>query len=173
MNIEIREPRPWSETFVQTALRIGVGLTIILHGVVGLIELRAVSQLSGSHLSVMNALSIAELYATQLLWIGGELLAGCGLILGFMTRLSAFAVAGFAILRISLAYIDHGLSAYQFAVYESSFLLLATALFLFVMGGGSFSVDFGLRERARIKAIQKDDIWLQPPYVTASNTPRN
>ncbi len=173
MNIEIREPRPWNETFVQTALRIGVGLIIILHGVVRLMELPAVRQLSGSDLSVMNALNIAELYTTQLLWIGGELLAGCGLILGFMTRLSALAVIGFAALRIGLAYVDHGLSVYQFAVYESSFLLLATALFILVMGGGSFSVDFGLRERARIRAIQKDDIWLQPPYVTASNTPRN
>lgn len=171
MNVEFSEPRPRSETFIQTALRMGFGLLIILHGVAGLMALPVISQLLGSQFSLINASRIAETYALQLLWISGEILAGSGLILGFMTRLSALAVAGFAILRIGLAYADHGFSMAQFAAYESAFLLFAMAFFFLVMGGGSFSADYGLRERARIRAIQKDDIWLQPPYITASDTP--
>lgn len=174
MNIELREPRPRSETFVLTALRIGVGLLIVLHGVVRIIEPIANYQLLfGSRLSVMDESTIATLYVVHLLWIGGEFLAGCGLIFGLMTRLSAIAAAGFAIVQTYLAYLDYGLSLYQFAAYEPSLLLLVIALFFLVMGGGSFSADHGLHERARIRAIQRDDIWLQPPYISAPDTREN
>lgn len=173
MNVELREPRPRSETLVLTALRIGIGLMIIMHGVGRIIDPTTIYGLFSSQVSTMDDPTIVKLYITLLLYIGGEFLAGCGLILGFMTRLSALTVSGFATFQAYLAYLDYGLSVYQFAAYESSLLLFTTALFFLVMGGGSFSADFSLRERARIRAIQNDDIWLQPPYIPASGTPEN
>jgi hypothetical protein len=34
-----------------------------------------------------------------------------------------------------------------------------------IVGGGPLSLDTVLRERRRLKAIEKDAIWSQPPYV--------
>jgi hypothetical protein len=49
--------------------------------------------------------------------------------------------------------------------------LLASGAFYYLLAGpGPASLDVALRERARRKAIENDDIWLQHPYVSENGS---
>lgn len=158
--VEIHEPRPLGETVRHTALRAGVGGLLILHAAQRLEHVRIPNSLLQPHTWQLP-------YAWDLtvpvgLLIAVELLAGVGLVLGLFSRTSALAGSLLPALTMLAAV---GGPALSWAQLEASVLLCGVCLFLAAAGGGDFSADHALRERARRLAIMRDEIWSRPPYV--------
>jgi hypothetical protein len=95
-----------------------------------------------------------------------ELLAGFGLLIGRLTRVSAFAVLCDALAVIVMITMQHrGLEMLQ--ALESAALLGAASFYFLTAGSGVFSADTALRRRAQLKALRDDEIWQRPPYVAS------
>ena len=161
MRIEIHEPKPFAETLRHTLLRVGLGLWTGVHGFVRGLDGAPVLQVAEPAFWQEHAMELT------LWWGTAEFLVGLGLLLGLMTRFCAVGAAALALCAIAVIPWPPGAELWQGVVhYEGPALRLWVAFFLASAGGGDFSLDFALRERARRKAIQDDNIWLQPPYVS-------
>lgn len=113
----------------------------------------------------------AELVA--LAAIAAELFAAIALVFGWLTRFAAFLTFATTALALVALHLRHGLLEYP-ELAELPALMLAASFLLLWMRPGIFSVDHWLRRRARRRAIQRDQLWLQPPYVVGgreANTP--
>jgi len=157
--VAIHEPRPLGETVRHTALRAGVGGLVAFHAVQKLHHVHFPSGLFQAH---SWSLADWELTLPFGVVVAAELLCGVGLALGFLSRTSATLAALLAVLAMVASLGEAPISWEQF---EASLLLCGTCLYLAAAGGGDFSVDHGLRERARRLAIQRDEIWSRPTYV--------
>jgi uncharacterized membrane protein YphA (DoxX/SURF4 family) len=159
--IEIDEDSPRkSVTTAQTFLRVLVGLIVALHGAQLLMQL---DQLSAA-LTVRFGLAAADASSLAYAIAGIELAAGAGLVLGWFTRGSAFvlicssapALAGALRAPNPMTLVPR---------LELALMLIGVGVLFVMAGGGRLSLDWALRERRRRKAIQRDAIWSQPPYV--------
>jgi hypothetical protein len=92
------------------------------------------------------------------------LIGGLGLVFGLLTRVAALAVVSLLAVAIGAVHWNHGLFT-QNGGFEFPLVLLTGALFFLLAGPDSLSADTLLRRRARDRAIQRDEIWSQPPYV--------
>ena len=85
--------------------------------------------------------------------ICAEFLGGMGLIIGFLTRIAAFAIA--ANMVVAIATVHHAFGFFmnwngtqKGEGFEFHLLVLAIAAFLMIRGAGAFSVDHALSAKA-------------------------
>lgn len=155
--IEIEEPQPLSIVFGQAALRVVTGVIMAAHGWQKAIDLPAWQ-------AKVGAIGIPYPEIAAYLSIGAELVGGALLVLGLLTRASAIAVVVNLAVAIGTVHATKGLFA-QNGGFEFPLVLLVSALFVFLSGPDTLSADTLLRRRARDRAIQRDEIWSQPPYI--------
>lgn len=155
--IEIEEPQPAALSLSRALLRIVVGVIMTAHGWLKL------SDFSSWYDQVVKlGLPFPEIAAP--LAVAGELLGGLGLVFGLFTRLAAFGVACVMVVAIAKVHLPHGLLA-QNGGFEFPLVLLASALGILIAGPDPLCLDTLLRRRARHRAIARDQIWNQPPYI--------
>lgn len=155
--IEIEEPyQPVATTLGQTILRIALGVILAAHGWLKIMDYDAwqaqVAQLGIPMPEIMAPLALA-----------GELLGGLGLAFGLLTRLAAFGAFCVMAVAISTVHLKNGLFA-QDGGFEFPLILAAASIFFLAAGPGPVSLDTYLRRRSRVRAIQRDETWSQPPY---------
>jgi uncharacterized membrane protein YphA (DoxX/SURF4 family) len=162
--IEIHEPRPLAETLRYTALRVAVGGLIAFHGGQGLQRVGWSSALfDGQSWQPVPGWQVS---VPVVLFIVAELVAGTGLALGLFTRTSAVAAACLTAIAVMTTQAEYPSLLRSWEQYEADCLLFVLCLYVAAAGGGDFSADHRMRERARRLAIQRDEIWSRPPYVS-------
>ncbi|HEX4574926.1 MAG TPA: DoxX family protein [Gemmatimonadales bacterium] len=112
-------------------LRIGVGVTFLVHGVLKwpMWKAQPSAQLPAGLLSIIRLLSIAEP------------LGGVALLVGFLTQPAA---AGFVIVMLGAIRLKAGQMKKAFSGdggWEFDFVLLAAAIALVILGAGALSLD--------------------------------
>lgn len=115
-------------------LRIGVGGLMLFHGIYKLMH--GFGGIKGM---------LAEKGLPELLWIGafvGEVIAPLCILFGFFTRISALLVAVTMIFSIILAFgtAGFGIGDKGAPIVELNLLYLFSALALYCVGGGRFSL---------------------------------
>lgn len=146
-------------TFGQTLLRVVVGFVLVAHGAQKAIDL-------GAFQAALAVLRVPEPALIAPLAAGAELLGGIGLIFGLWSRLAAMVVLVATGLTVAMLAARQGLLDAPEAI-ELPVVLLAAALLFLLGGAGPVSADAVLRKRARRRAIERDEIWSRPPYVSA------
>jgi putative oxidoreductase len=163
-SIELPEDysQPARVTVAQTLLRITLGLILIGHGASRMVGLEAWQD------ELAERFSLLEPAAFAYTMVAIELLGGVLLMFGWLTRVGAFAlfcsVAGSVALEV--VRLPQGGHVLDHTVFELPLVLAVGALFFLLAGGGPGSLDVVLRDRARRKAIENDNIWLKHPYVS-------
>ena len=158
--IELSEdstPSP-SHTVGQTFLRAALGAVLLAHGVQRLLTFERWQDELASRFALLEPSTAAHVL------IGMELAGGVGLIFGWFTRLSSLALFGSACVAFALELARQG-GIVQPAGFELATLLGVTAFYFLLAGPGPASFDAWLRERARRRAIENDEMWLSYPYV--------
>lgn len=154
--IEIEEPAPVATTLAQTHLRVVLGIIMAAHGwqkVVGYDAWRSqVAELGVPLPEIAAPLAVAA-----------ECLGGLGLVFGLLTPIAALSVFGVLATAIATVHLQHGLFQ-EDGGFEHPLMAAAAALFVLAVGPGPISLDTWLRRRARVRAIQRDEIWTRPPY---------
>jgi len=169
--IEIDDnPPPQPVAFGMTWVRCVIGALLVAHGTKRVLEHAAFTAAVGRFFSEQQIdIDGVDLSALAYVLTGAELLTGLGLVLGWLTRLSSFALICASSLALALQCVrpDAWLvaSRLELARFELPILLLSAGLLFFFAGGGPISVDKALRERAKRNAILNDAIWQRPPYV--------
>lgn len=161
--IEIDEnPPALSITLSQTLLRALLGLILMAHGAQKLAQLDLLSHALVARFGLADGDARALAYAIA----GIASAAGVGLVIGWFTRLSAFALASASGLAFATEYARGGGVLAGQAGLELALVLIGAGILFVFAGGGPLSLDALLRERRRVKAIEKDAIWSQPPYTS-------
>jgi putative oxidoreductase len=158
MQIQLEDnPQALSVTSAQTLLRLVAGGAGLLHGTQKLLN-------PGPFTAELAKLAVPspELVVTAVFAL--ELGAGALLVLGWLTRMSAFVLYCDAMLSVALLYLEQRLAT-SLLPLEAAVLQGATCLFFLVVGSGPFGADYALKRRARLRAIAKDELWKRPPYV--------
>ena len=166
MRIEVDDVSPdKSIVFGQTLLRCVAGAILIVHGAQKLVHSGALSAwlITRFELADADASLIAYLLA------GVELAAGIGLVLGGLTRASAFVLAATSISVFASAYTRLGAILPGDSSFELASVLFAVSILLMATGGGQLSLDVALRRWRRRRAIEKDPTWSRPEYVTPAH----
>jgi putative oxidoreductase len=158
--IEIAEDavQPARVTFGQTLLRVVLGLIFAAHGVERLLAIDSFKDELALRFAMLEPGTVAH----ALLAI--ELFGGVFLMLGWFTRIGAFALLCSAAGSIWLEVMRQG-GFVDPRGFELPALLASGAFYYLLAGPGPASLDIALRERARRKAIENDDLWLSHPYV--------
>lgn len=125
-------------------LRLGLALVFFPHGAQNVLGWFGGKGLSGSTGFLHQALHIPMALAQAAVWT--ELLAPIALLLGFCTRLSAFALGITMAVAAWLVHLPHGLFMNWYGTqagegYEFHLLAIAGCLCLLFTGGGSLSLD--------------------------------
>lgn len=170
MRVEIQEPRPRSEMLMLAMLRGVLGALLIASASSAVVRLGGAAVLARSELWQLIGQGIAggEPQGIAAVIALVQLLAGAFLIVGHWTRASAILV------MISQSYMSAGLalSDADLSALTAPILVIAIASYLVVLGGGRYALDHLRRERRRLRAIQQDDVWLRPPYVSGNASAR-
>jgi len=117
-------------------LRVGIGATMLTHGIPKLQMLFA-----GGEIAFPDPIGIGAIW-TLILVVFAEVLCSALLILGFLTRLASIPL----IINMAVAFfVIHG--ADPFAKKELALLYLLVYLMIEVFGGGKFSLDRVIRKR--------------------------
>jgi uncharacterized membrane protein YphA (DoxX/SURF4 family) len=157
--IEIEEPQPASVVATHTLLRVVLGASVLLE-----VARRALHygswQQRIAQLGIGDASVDAPLLARSLLVLAS--LVGAGLVLGLFTRLCTLCVAAAAV--AFAAQLPVQLDTLFDPRFELACMVVASATYLFALGGGMFSLDTARRRRARRRAIERDPIWNRAPY---------
>jgi len=161
-----------SVVFGQTLLRGVIGAVLLGHGAAKWLDHEAFTQMLFAQLGqlgladadpILNLEDTGHVaYALSVV----EMVAGSGLILGWLTHLCAVILMSSSVLAAVFESLRVGASTY--AGYELPLVLLTAGAMLFLSGGGPASVDNALKQRARRRAILEDSIWGAPPYVSVS-----
>jgi putative oxidoreductase len=160
--IEIDEnPPALSITLSQTLLRWLLGLILVAYGVQKLTHLGTLSDALAARSGLAGADAQGLVYAIA----GIALAAGAGLILGWFTRFSAFVLVCANGLAFALELSRSKGAFVGQASLELPLVLISAGILFVFAGSGPLSMDAILRERRRLRAIEKDAIWSQPPYV--------
>jgi putative oxidoreductase len=132
--------RERATTIALTALRVGVGLIMTVHGWAKLSDIPGTAQ----------SFALLGLPAPQLLVylaIAGELLGGLGLAVGLLARIAALGPACTMLVAILTVHLKHGLLA-KGGGFEYPLLLLLVCGFFALNGPGRLSLDALLAKRA-------------------------
>lgn len=138
-------------------LRATLGVLVLGHGVQRLL---AYTTWQGE----LARLGVPYAELVALAAIAAELFAAIGLVFGWLTRLAAFLTLTTTALALVALHLRHGLAEYP-ELAELPALMLAASFLLVWIRPGMFSLDHWLHRRARRRAIQRDELWLRPPYV--------
>jgi putative oxidoreductase len=122
-----------------TALRVGVGAIVAVHGWAKLSDIAGTTQ-SFEHLGMP-----APQYLVYLA-IAGELLGGVGLAVGLLTRVAALGPVCTMLVAILTVHIGHGLMAKD-GGYEYPLVLLLVSAFFAFNGAGPVGLDALFRNR--------------------------
>jgi putative oxidoreductase len=133
MNRHRLDARASADAVTLTALRIGVGAILAVHGAMKLMDVPGTAQ-SFAHLGIPY-----PQYAVYLA-IAGELLGGLGLIVGLLTRVAAIGTLSAMAVAIVYAHLGHGLLA-QNGGFEYPLMLALVSLFFVSHGAGPISLD--------------------------------
>jgi uncharacterized membrane protein YphA (DoxX/SURF4 family) len=161
-------PAEPSLVFGQTLLRGALGAVLFGQGAAKWFDHAAFTQLLSTgldRLGLAGQMAIQDLDHVVHAISVVEMLAGVGLIFGWLTSLCAVTLMASSVLAAVFEYLRVQTSEY--IGYELPLVLLASGAVLFLTGGGPVSVDNGLKQRAIRKAIQEDAIWGRHPYVSA------
>ena len=163
--IEIPEDavQPARVTVGQTILRIVLGLILVSHGAERLLAIEAFQDELALRFAMLEPGNVAHALLAL------EVLGGVFLILGWFSRIGALALLCSAAGSIWLEVLRQG-GFMDPRGFELPALLASGAFYYLLAGPGPASLDVALRERARRKAIENDDIWLQHPYVSANGS---
>jgi uncharacterized membrane protein YphA (DoxX/SURF4 family) len=158
------EPPTMPVTLALATLRLVTGAVVAAHG------WRELNHLDNWQ-ATLSRLGVPSPDIAARIAVSAVLLLGLALALGWFTRLSALGplcVALFAIAGLQM----RGLPARD-GGFEYPLVLAAISIALFVTGGGRrLSLDRVQLDRARRKAMLRDERWQLPPYVAApTNTP--
>ncbi|MCX4240307.1 DoxX family protein [Paraliomyxa miuraensis] len=116
-----------------TALRVGVGSIMVVHGWLKLTDAAA-----WKDQVVQLGMPAPEL--TAWLAIAGELLGGAGLVVGLLTPLAGLGVLATMITAIATVHLGHGLLAKD-GGYEYPLTIALVAAFFIMRGAGPYSID--------------------------------
>jgi putative oxidoreductase len=142
-----------------TTLRLVAGVVVLAHGS------RAFDRID-DWTATLARLGVSSPETVAPVSVAGALFVGTALVLGWLTRLSALSLFCVSLLAVASLRV-HGLFAGD-GGFEYPLVLAAIAVVLFATGGGRrLSLDQLLLERARRKAILRDELWQHPPYVPA------
>jgi len=128
------------------ALRLAAGIIFTAHGAQKLFGAFGGYGLEGTG-QFMASIGLTPGYLMALLAGGAEFFGGLALIVGFLVRPSAAALAVAMLVAIFAVHIDKGLFIAQNG-YEFALSLFAMAVALVTSGGGRLSVDRALSQRA-------------------------
>jgi putative oxidoreductase len=129
-----------------TALRVGLGITMVVHGWSKLMNVPAWT-------NSVRDIGIPLPEASAWLAIAGELLGGAGLLVGLMTPVAGFGLLCVMLTAIFSVHIGHGLLAKNNG-FEFPMLIALVAAFFMARGAGPHSLDAAIvralaRRRAR------------------------
>ena len=125
-------------------LRVVLGVVFFAHGAQKLLGWFGGYGFSGTMGFFTNAMHIPAPFA--FLAIAAEFFGGLGLILGFLTRISAFGIAANMVVAIGLVHSGFGFfmnwsGTQKGEGFEYHLLVLAMTAFLMIRGAGAFSID--------------------------------
>ncbi len=144
-------------TAALTALRIGVGVILVAHGVQKLADPTMFSQ-------AFAGFGIPYPGFAVWLAIAGELAGGLGLLLGFLTRIAALGPVCTMVVAIVSVHLGNGLFAANNG-WEYPLTVMLTSLVFVFRGGGPISVDAMLR-KARGKPAEAELTFGQRPHYS-------
>ena len=130
--------------FGLTALRIGTGVILAVHGWLKVVDY-------ASWVGMVGQLGVPAPEIMAPLAIAAELGGGIALILGFLTPLASAMLLINMLVAIFVVHWENGLLTEQ-GGFAFPLILALSSLFFLVRGAGPFSIDhalFGLRERRR------------------------
>jgi len=130
-----------------TALRVGVGAIMAVHGWAKLSDIAGTSE-SFEHLA-MPAPQVLVYLA-----IAGEFLGGLGLLMGLLTRVAALGPLCTMLVAILTVHIGHGLLAKN-GGFEYPLVLLLVSSFFALNGAGPWSLDALLARRAERRPLTR------------------
>lgn len=153
--------RDTGEALVLTALRVGVGVILVAHGLQKLLDVGGTAQ-------AFAGMGIPAPLISTYLAIAGELLGGLGLIVGLLTRLAALGPLFTMLAAIAFVHLGKGLFA-QNGGWEYPLTLLLAALYFVARGAGPISVDHALaRARERRRSTRTRGV---PPVDSGLSSP--
>lgn len=127
------------EAVALTALRATVGVILVVHGAMKLLDIPGTIQ-GFAQLGIPYP-GYAVYFA-----IAGELLGGLGIFFGCLTRIAALGALCTMAVAIGYAHFGHGLLAKN-GGWEYPLVLGLVALYLVTTGAGPYSVDAAYRRR--------------------------
>lgn len=169
MKVAIEEERAPKEVVLRVALRVLLGAVVLGRGL-DLLWTTELGAWARGHAQLdLAAVGGTELLAALLDHGSAALAVGAGafLVLGWMTRPwagVAAALAGVSLWNLSVSATTLGVTGWPIGL-EGALFQLGLGVTYLLLGGGVGSIDHLLRERARVRAIQNDNLWLVAPYV--------
>jgi putative oxidoreductase len=133
MNGRTIDLRARADVLTITALRIGVGVILAVHGAMKVMDIPGTVQ-------GFTALGIPKPEYAVYLAIAGELLGGLGLVVGLLTRVAAFGTFSAMAVAIAYAHWGHGLLTKSGGM-EYPLVLALASLFFISHGAGPVSLD--------------------------------
>lgn len=130
-----------------TALRVGVGGIMVVHGSMKLGDVPG-------WVDTVTSLGIPIPQVAAWLAIAGEVLGGAGLVVGLLTPIAALGVLATMLTAIFTVHLDHGLLADR-GGFEYPLTIALVAAFFIARGAGPFSLDAVLHGRARRPTAQE------------------
>jgi putative oxidoreductase len=124
-----------------TTLRVGVGVIMVTHGWLKLVDMQ-------SWMGTVESLGLPMPGLMAWLAVAGELLGGAGLIVGLLTPIAAFGVLCSMVAAIATVHWGNGLLA-QNNGFEYPLTLGLVVLYFIARGAGPLSVDAALQAARR------------------------
>jgi putative oxidoreductase len=140
-------------------LRLTVGPMLLAHGLQKLFGLSAAAQ-------GMEAMGFSPGMAFAVVGALIETLGGAALILGFFTRLAAFAAFVMQLVALLVVHLPNGF--FMPNGFEYNLVILGSLGALIVLGGGAISLDHALHRKERLETHRTQT----PTTTTTTNTPR-
>jgi len=142
--------RAGADAIALTALRLGVGVILAVHGAMKLMDVPGTAQ-GFAHLGIPY-----PQYAVYLA-VAGELLGGVGMLVGLLTRLAAFGTLSAMAVAIGYAHLGHGLLA-QNGGWEYPLVLALVSLFFVSHGAGPLSLDAAVARKRETRVYRAERV---------------
>lgn len=150
MNRQRLDARASADAVTITALRIGIGTILAVHGAMKLMDVAGTAQ-------GFAQLGIPYPQYAVYLAIAGELLGGLGLIVGLFARVAALGTLSSMAVAIGYAHLGHGLLA-QNGGFEYPLMLALVSLFFVSHGAGPISLDAVVARRHEHRAYRHERV---------------
>jgi len=142
-----------------TVLRLVLGIVFFAHGAQKMLGWFGGYGFTGTMGFFTGAMHIPAVFA--FLAIAAEFFGGLGLIVGFLTRISAFGIAFNMLVAVAMVHAQFGFfmnwtGTQKGEGFEYHLLTLASAIFLMIKGAGAFSIDRALSAKdSSLAAVQR------------------